>query len=224
MSSSLTQAVQQRYDALAAQPANLSCGTAATAADPAEGEVCADLGCGRGRDALTLALRVGARGHVYGLDGAPAMIEAARQRAQEQGVANVTFLHCPLEALALPDASVDWVVSNCALNHAQDKARVWQEIHRVLKPGGRFAVSDIFAVEPIAEEHRNNPAAVAACWAGAETRPEYLAHVAGAGFEELEVLSERAPYRKEQALLSSFTLKGRKSARAHVSAELVTRR
>lgn len=224
MAPSVTPQVLQRYGALASQDANLSCGTAATTADAQPGQVCVDLGCGRGRDALHLAGRVGPTGRVYGLDASPKMIAAARERAAEQGVTHVTFLECPLEALALPDASADWVVSNCALNHAADKARVWSEIHRVLKPGGRFMVSDIFAVEPIADEYRNDPAAVAECWAGAETKPEYLAHVAGAGFDQVEVQSERAPYRKAHALLSSFTLSGRKSARAPSAAESHSRR
>lgn len=219
MPSSLSPQLLQRYGGLAAQDANLSCGTAATTADAQPGQVCVDLGCGRGRDALHLAGRVGPTGHVYGLDGSPKMIAAARERATEAQATNVTFIECPLEALALPDASADWVVSNCALNHAADKARVWREIHRVLKPGGRFMVSDIFAVEPIADEYRNDPAAVAECWAGAETKPEYLAHVAGAGFDDVQVQSERTPYRKAQALLSSFTLSGRKSARALTHAE-----
>lgn len=224
MAPSVTPQLLQRYGALASQDANLSCGTAATTADAQPGQVCVDLGCGRGRDALHLAGRVGPTGRVYGLDASPKMIAAARERAAEQGVTHVTFLECPLEALALPDASADWVVSNCALNHASDKARVWREIHRVLKPGGRFVVSDIYAVEPIAGAYRNDPAAVAECWAGAETKPEYLAHVAGAGFDDVAVQSERAPYRKAQALLSSFTLSGRKSARAPSAAEPHSRR
>lgn len=194
MTSALSAALQQRYSALATQAVNLSCGATATTVEVAAGEVCADLGCGRGRDVVALAQKVGPTGHVFGVDGSPAMLDAARQRATEQGVKNVTFRESSLEALSLADASVDLVVSNCALNHARDKARVWAEIHRVLKPGGRFVVSDIFAVEPIADEYRNDPVAVAECWAGAETRAEYLAHVAAAGFGELRVEGERAPY------------------------------
>jgi ubiquinone/menaquinone biosynthesis C-methylase UbiE len=216
--------IKSRYGALASESANLSCGTAATTAEAQPGQVCIDLGCGRGRDALYLSSLVGIAGHVYGLDGSPKMIDASRQRAAELGLTNVTFIESPIDALALPTAMADWVVSNCALNHASDKARVWREIHRVLKPGGRFAVSDIYAVEPIAAQYRDDPAAVAECWAGAETRPEYLAHVAEAGFEDIEVRAERAPYRKEQALLSSFTLRGRKPARALDGAELESRR
>lgn len=221
---SVTPEVLQRYGALAAQDANLSCGTAATSADAQPGQVCVDLGCGRGRDALHLAVRVGPGGRVFGLDASPKMVAAARERAAEAGAANVSFIECPLESLALPDGTADWVVSNCALNHAADKAQVWREIHRVLKPGGRFMVSDIYAVEPIAERFRTDPVAVAECWAGAETRPETLARVTSAGLEQVQVHAERAPYRKAQALLSSFTLSGRKPARAPTLAEHQTRR
>ncbi|MFZ5445856.1 MAG: methyltransferase domain-containing protein [Myxococcota bacterium] len=214
MTSTLTAALEQRYGGLALQPqVNLSCGGAAELVDAMQGEVCVDLGCGRGRDVMKLAEKVGPQGHVFGLDASPSMVDAARERARELGLRHVTIRESSLEALALGDASVDWVVSNCALNHARDKARVWKEIHRVLKPGGRFVVSDIFAVEPIAAQFRDDPVAVAECWAGAETKPEYLAHVAEAGLVDVTVASEKAPYRKKEALLSSFTLSGRKPAR-----------
>lgn len=203
-------ALLQRYGALAQQDTCLSCGTAASRLEPAEGEICADLGCGRGKDVLELAAKVGPRGHVYGLDASPQMLETARARAAFEGVIQVTFRESALEALALPDASVDWVVSNCALNHARDKAQVWREIARVLRPGGRFVVSDIYAVEEIAPEHRNDPVAVAECWAGAELRADYLAHVAAAGLGELAVSEESQPYRRAQSVLASFTLSGRK--------------
>lgn len=211
----LTTALEQRYGGLALQPqVNLSCGGAADLIDAQPGETCVDLGCGRGRDVVKLAAKVGPRGHVFGIDASPSMVEAARERLREAGVRQATVRESSLEALALADASVDWVVSNCALNHARDKARVWKEIFRVLKPGGRFVVSDIFAVEPIAPQFRDDPVAVAECWAGAETKPEYLAHVADAGLVDVTVQSEKAPYRKKEALLSSFTLSGRKPARA----------
>jgi ubiquinone/menaquinone biosynthesis C-methylase UbiE len=207
--SSLPLALQQRYDALAGQPAtSLSCGGAADLAQPGPGQVCVDLGCGRGRDLVTLARAVGPTGRVIGLDASPRMVEAARARAAEEGLTHVTARQCPLEALDLPDASVDLVVSNCALNHAADKRRVWSEIARVLRPGGRFVVSDIYAVEPIDPAWRQDPVAVAECWAGAETRADYLGQIAAAGLVGLEILSEKAPYRKQHALLSSFTLRG----------------
>jgi ubiquinone/menaquinone biosynthesis C-methylase UbiE len=221
----ISQAIAQRYDALASEPkTNLSCGGAADAIDARAGDVCVDLGCGRGRDVVKLAAKVGATGHVFGLDGALKMVAAATGAAREAGLTNVTILHSPLEALALPDASADWVVSNCALNHATDKTQVWREVARVLKPGGRFVISDIFAVEPIAEQFRTDPVAIAECWAGAESREQCLAHVAAAGLVEVTPSKERAPYRKREALLSSFTLSGRKPpARAEPHVEEVMR-
>ena len=210
MSSSIGSAIQQRYGALASQETNLSCGSAASRVEPEPGALCVDLGCGRGKDVLLLAGKVGPGGHVFGIDGSAEMISAARRRADQQDVINVTFWKASLEELPLGDGAIDWVVSNCALNHAQDKARVWREIARVLAPGGHFVVSDIYAVEPIAPEWRDDPVAVAECWAGAELRDEYLAQVAAAGLFELKVSEESKPYRRGHAVLASFTLSGRK--------------
>lgn len=218
--STWTQAIAQRYDGLAAQPrANLSCGGAADLVDARPGDVCLDLGCGRGRDLVRLAAKVGPTGHAWGVDASGAMVDAARRLASESNAPNVTVVQSSLEALAVPDASVDWVVSNCALNHARDKAQVWREIARVLKPGGRFVVSDIFAVEPIAPQFRDDPEAVAQCWAGAVTRDEYLSQVAAAGLAGVSTGPERAPYRKGEALLSSFTLSGHRPPAATLPAE-----
>jgi ubiquinone/menaquinone biosynthesis C-methylase UbiE len=141
------------------------------------------------------------------------MLEVGRARAAELGLANATFVEARLEQLGLDDESADWVVSNCALNHATDKQRVWAELARVLKPGGRFVVSDIYAVERIADVYRHDPVAVAECWAGAVTRDEYLAHVALAGLVDVQVSAERAPYQRGHATLASFTLSGRKPTR-----------
>ncbi len=175
--------------------------------------MCVDVGCGRGADVLTLAKRVGPTGHVWGLDLTEVMLDVARARAAEQGLAQAHFAQCPLEHLALPDATADWVLSNCALNHATDKAAVWREIARILKPGARFAVSDIYAVEPIEERYRTDPEAIAECWAGAVPKDEVLAHVAAAGLVEVQIVEERTPYKKAAATLASFTLVGRKPQR-----------
>lgn len=203
--------LRERYGELAAQPGtNLSCGGAASLCTPDVGQVCVDLGCGRGADVIALAAQVGASGKVYGVDVTPAMLEVGRTRAAEAGLTNASFIESTLEALALPDACADWVVSNCALNHATDKVKVWQEIARVLKPGGRFVVSDIYAVEPIAPRYRDDPVAVAECWAGAVTRSEYLEHIAASGLGEFVISGERNPYQKAQATLASFTVSGLK--------------
>lgn len=210
VANSIASAIQNRYDALASQDTSLSCGSAASRVEARPGDLCVDLGCGRGKDVLTLAKKVGPRGHVFGIDGSLEMLTTARQRAEDEGLINVTFWRASLEELPLGDDAVDWVVSNCALNHAQDKARVWREIARVLAPGGRFVVSDIYAVEPIAPQWRNDPTAIAECWAGAELRADSLAHVTAAGLLEVQVSDERKPYQRGHALLASFTLSGRK--------------
>lgn len=210
----ISAAIVDRYAGFAQKESSLSCGTAASRLEPAPGAVCVDLGCGRGGDVISLAKKVGPTGRAIGVDLTPAMLEVARARAAEAGLTNATFVQAPLEALTLGDALADHVVSNCALNHATDKVRVWAEIARVLKPGGRFTVSDIYAVHGIDEVHRNDPIAVAECWAGAVTRGEYLAQIAAAGLVDVQVTDERPPYVKAQATLASFTVSGRKPARA----------
>jgi arsenite methyltransferase len=208
----MTAAIETRYADLAESSCCLSCGTAASQLEPAPGQVCVDLGCGRGTDALRLADQVGPTGHVFGVDLTDAMLDKARKTARTLGADNVTFFRSDLETIALPDASTDWVTSNCVLNHVADKPRVWREIARILKPGAQFVISDIYALEPIAPEDRANPEAVAECWAGAVTRDEYLAEVVGAGLVDVRVTEESEPYRKGRATVASFTLVGRKPA------------
>lgn len=207
-------AIETRYAALAESSCCLSCGTAATRADVKPGQVCVDLGSGRGTDVLRLADQVGPTGHAYGVDLTEAMLEKSRQTARKLGVANATFVRSDLERLDIQDHSADWVFSNCVLNHAGDKASVWREIARILKPGGRFIVSDIYATQPIAPRFRNDPAAVAECWAGAVTREEYLGHIQHAALVDVRVLEESKPYSKGQAEVASFTVAGSKPASA----------
>jgi arsenite methyltransferase len=205
-----TRAIEARYQELAASTCCLSCGSAVALCDAKPGQVCVDLGSGRGTDVLRLAEAVGPEGHAYGVDVTDAMIESAVQTAKKLGITNATFLSGTLEELPLPAAAADWIMSNCVLNHATDKARTWREIARVLKPGGRFVVSDIYAVGEIPEEYRNDPAYVAECWAGAVSRDEYLAHIAQAGLVEVVVMEEGAPYEKGKATVASFTVSGRR--------------
>ena len=139
------QAIDARYSALSSGSCCLSCGGAIDHAKPRPGEICLDLGSGRGQDVLRLAEAVGPDGFAYGLDVAAGMLDTARRTAAKLGVANVAFLQSELERIPLPDKSVDLVISNCTINHAADKPAVWAEIHRVLKNGGRFVVSDIYA-------------------------------------------------------------------------------
>lgn len=208
----MTVAIESRYTALAATTSCLSCGSAISHADVRPGQICVDLGSGRGTDVLRLAEQVGPTGHAWGIDLTEAMLTRARQAAQKLGVTNATFVRSSLERLELPNESADWVFSNCVLNHADDKLAVWREIHRVLKPGGGFVVSDIYAVEEIAPELKHDPAAVAECWAGAVSRDEYLVHIQHAGLREVRVLEESEPYVKGQARVASFTVAGRKNS------------
>jgi ubiquinone/menaquinone biosynthesis C-methylase UbiE len=209
----MTDAIEERYSELASGDCCLSCGTAAMRCEPTLGQVCVDLGSGRGTDVLRLAGAVGPTGHAYGIDVTDAMLERARKTAEKLGVDNATFLHSELEKLDLPDEIADWVTSNCVLNHASDKASVWREIARVLKPGGQFVVSDIYAVGEIAEEYSNDPALVAECWAGAVPKTEYFEHIAGAGLVDVEVVEESEPYEKGKASVVSFTVSGRRPRR-----------
>lgn len=203
-------AINLRYSELAEGQCCLSCGGALNHANPKPGNVCVDLGSGRGTDVLRLAEIVGETGRVYGIDISDGMLEKARATAQKLGVTNVEFLQSQLEDLALPRNSVDVVISNCTINHSQNKAKVWREIYRILRTGGSFTVSDIYAVEPIAAEYRNDPQAVAECWAGAVTKDEYLQTLEDAGFIRVRVLEESKPYAKGKAVVASFTITGLK--------------
>jgi arsenite methyltransferase len=205
-------AITERYDKLAGSSCCLSCGGAADKARARPGEVCVDLGSGRGTDTLRLADEVGENGFAWGIDASAAMIERARGAAERLGVGNAKFVRAELTALPLPSGSVDCVVSNCVLNHVADKRAVWNEIARVLKPGGRFVVSDIYSTAPVPSEFKNDPARVAECWAGADTREEYLRTVLLAGFDDVAIIEESAPYKKGEIEVSSFTLTGNKRA------------
>lgn len=204
-------AIDTRYSELAGSDCCLSCGGAINYATPKEGETCVDLGSGRGNDVLRLAEKVGDKGFVYGIDIAEGMLEKARKNAEKFGVTNVKFIHSELEKIDLPNATVDLVISNCTINHASDKEAVWNEIYRILKREGRFVVSDIYATKPIADEYRNDPQAVAECWAGAITRSEYFQILESTGFNSLSVLEESKPYAKGQAEVVSFTITGIKT-------------
>jgi len=209
----LQQAIRSRYSALAEASCCLSCGGAVAHANAQPGEICVDLGSGRGQDVLRLAEAVGADGKAYGIDMTESMLRRGRTTAAKLGLSQAQFMRAQLDALPLPSDHVDLLVSNCTINHAPDKAAVWREIQRVLVPGGRFVVSDIYAIEEVPAPYRDDPAAVAACWAGAQTRARYLATVRAAGLTELAVIEESEPYDKGAVVVASFTLAGRKARR-----------
>lgn len=203
--------INNRYSELAETECCLSCGGAINYAEPLTGEVCVDLGSGRGTDVLRMAESVGETGFVYGIDISDGMLEKARRNAEKFNVTNVRFVRSELEKLELPDKSADLVISNCTLNHAADKQAVWNEIHRILKKGGRFVISDIYATTAIADEYKNDPVAIAECWAGAVTRAEYMQHLEKAGFASVEIIEESAPYAKGNAEVASFTIAGKRA-------------
>ena len=202
--------INKRYTDLAESECCLSCGGAINYSDAIEGEVCVDLGSGRGTDAIRLAGKVGPRGFSYGIDLSDGMIRKASDTAMRLGVENVKFLNSPLESIALDDEIADLVISNCTINHSSDKQLVWNEIFRILKKGGRFVVSDIYSTEAVPDEYRNDPAAVAECWAGSVTRDIYLGQLSSAGFGSVKILEESAPYEKGKIKVASWTVAGSK--------------
>jgi arsenite methyltransferase len=171
----------------AAVAASLGCGNPITVARLQEGETVLDLGSGGGIDVLLSARRVGAAGKVYGLDMTDEMLELAWRNAVEAGATNVEFLKGEIEDIPLPDASVDVVISNCVINLSTDKARALEEAARVLRAGGRFAVTDVVADPELDEATRRDLEAWTGCIAGALTREEYRNILEGAGFRDVEV-------------------------------------
>jgi arsenite methyltransferase len=206
----ITEAINERYTSLSETSCCLSCGGAINHAKPQPGETCVDLGSGRGNDVIRLAEEVGENGFVFGIDISEGMIAKANATLEKFEVQNARILKAELESLPLRDNSIHLVISNCTINHASDKPTVWGEVYRILKSGGRFVVSDIYAVQPIAEKYRNDPAAVAECWAGSVTRAEYLTMLEKAGFDDIKIFEESEPYTKGQAEVASFTISGRK--------------
>ncbi len=202
--------INKRYSELAESTCCLSCGGAINYSEARPGEICVDLGSGRGTDVLRLAENVGRTGFVYGIDISDGMIQKATSTASRLGITNVEFIHSPLERIKLGDNIADLIISNCTINHASDKQAVWNEVFRVLKKGGRFVISDIYALDQIPEEYRRDQAAIAECWAGSVTRDEYLEQLSVAGFSSVRIIEESTPYEKGKVMVSSWTVAGEK--------------
>ena len=164
--------------------ASLGCGNPTALAALGPGETVLDLGSGGGIDVLLSARRVGPSGKVYGLDMTDEMLELARANQQRAGVSNVEFLRGEIENIPLPDASVDVIISNCVINLSSDKDAVLRQAFRVLKPGGRFAVSDVVVRGEVPAEVRRNMELWAGCIAGALEENDYLAKLRAAGFAD----------------------------------------
>jgi ubiquinone/menaquinone biosynthesis C-methylase UbiE len=171
----------------AALLASLGCGNPTALAALCEGETVLDLGSGGGIDVLLSARRVGPNGFAYGLDMTDEMLALAERNKAESGATNVSFLKGHIEAVPLPDNTVDVIISNCVINLSSDKDAVLREAFRVLKPGGRFAVSDIVIEGELPDAIRSDMAAYVGCVAGALERNDYLARLAASGFHNASI-------------------------------------
>jgi len=193
------------YDALQAGQipeeamlASLGCGNPTALAQLTPGETVLDLGSGGGIDVLLSARRVGPTGKAYGLDMTDEMLALANQNKRKAGAENVEFLKGEIESIPLPDNTVDVIISNCVINLSADKDRVLREAFRVLKPGGRLAVSDVVTRGEMAPEVRQNVLAWVGCIAGALEENDYRGKLSAAGFEQIEIEPTRV-YRVEDA-------------------------
>ena len=167
--------------------ASLGCGNPTALAELQAGEIVLDLGSGGGIDVLLSAKRVGPGGKAYGLDMTDEMLALARKNQRSAGVHNVEFLKGDIEAIPLPDSSVDVIISNCVINLSGDKGRVLSEAYRVLRPGGRFAVSDVVMRGKVPDALRRSMELWVGCVAGALSEKEYRSQLIHAGFEEIDI-------------------------------------
>jgi arsenite methyltransferase len=193
--------------------ASLGCGNPTAVAELHEGETVLDLGSGGGIDVLLSAKRVGATGTAHGLDMTDEMLALARENARKAGVENVEFHKGYIEEIPLPAASVDVVISNCVINLSGDKAKVLHEVARVLRPGGRFAVSDVIADEGMDDATRADMQAYTGCVAGALTERQFRAALSDAGLADIEI---RETHRVHDQAASAI-VRARKPKRATTS-------
>lgn len=186
-SMTLGYSLEELLSAPAGANLGLGCGNPQAIADLKPGEVVLDLGSGGGLDCFLAAHQVGEDGRVIGVDMTPEMISRARQNAEASGFRNVEFRLGEIENLPLADHSVDVVISNCVINLSPEKQRVFDEAFRVLKPGGRLAVSDVVAIAQIPEEYRSNPELYAGCIGGASLVDDLRMMLASTGFARIAV-------------------------------------
>lgn len=203
-------AINIRYSNLAGKSCCLSCGGAVDHCNIRQGDICVDLGSGRGIDLIKMAEKTGESGRVFGIDISEGMLKKAKKNTEKFNVKNVTLIKSELQSLPIDEKFVDVVISNCTINHADNKQKVWDEVYRILKPSGYFIVSDIYSSEPVPDNYKNDPQAVAECWAGSVTKEIYLDQLANAGFKYLEIIEESEPYQKGKIIVSSWTIKGMK--------------
>jgi len=168
----------------------LGCGNPTIMSSLKKGETVLDLGSGAGFDCFLAAQAVGKKGRVIGVDMTPDMVERARENAESAGYRNVEFRLGEIENLPVVDSSVDLIISNCVINLAVEKSRVFREAFRVLKPGGRMMISDIVLLDVLPARIVESAAAYTGCVSGASLREEYLELIHGAGFEDIRIVSE----------------------------------
>ena len=194
--------------------ASLGCGNPTALAQLHPGEIVLDLGSGGGIDVLLSARRVGPTGKAYGLDMTDEMLELARENQRKAGVENVEFLKGEIEAIPLPDSSVDVIISNCVINLSTDKGQVLREAFRVLKPGGRFAVSDVVIRGEVPAEVRRSMELWVGCVAGALTEQQYQQRLSQAGFEAIGIEPTRVyEFEDAKSFLGDAGLNAEKLAR-----------
>ncbi len=199
--------IDKRYSQLAGTDCCLSCGKALSFIEIKNDDICIDLGSGKGNDVIKMAET--AR-FVYGIDLSEEMVLKARKEAQLKNIKNARFLRAELEHIPLNDGVANHVTSNCVLNHVIDKQAVWNEIYRIMKVGGSFVISDIYATETIPEKYANDPVAISECWGGAVTKDVYMKNIINSGFSTVKILEESQPYDKGSVQVISFTITGKK--------------
>lgn len=204
--SQLQEKIRNRYEGESTQSCSLSCGSALDELEVRQGEEILDLGCGRGVDTIEAARLAGTKGMAIGLDLTESMVKQAIDYATREKIRNVAFTLGNIERLPFKENTFDGVMSNCVINHARDKKKVYREIHRVLKPNGRFVVADAVAKYPLPDEVKNDPEAWAQCFGGAITEEEYLESILTAGFHKVEVANRRE-YLKNGYDFISLTIK-----------------
>ncbi len=175
----------------------LGCGSPTALAELKPGDIVLDLGSGAGFDCFLAAQRVGSSGKVIGVDMTPEMVEKAQANARKYGYINVEFRHGDIEALPVKDSSVDVIISNCVINLAPDKEKVFREAFRVLKPEGRMYISDMVLLDELPEDLKNDHELLAGCVAGAVLKEEYLKLLKRAGFS-VEILAEDSDISRRQ--------------------------
>ncbi len=197
--------ITQRYAKLANDNCCISCGNAINYANIKKGEICIDIGSGRGTDCIKMSIATGDNGFVYGIDITDQMIITSQNLASKMNLNNIKFIKSTIEKINLPDQIADVIISNCTINHSIDKLSTYNEIYRILKKNGRIIISDIYALEPIPPEFHNDPVAISECWGGAITKEEYLEILNKVEFKNIKILEESKPYTKSKVLISSFT-------------------